>query len=253
MMFTSYLNALSMMNWRKIAVRIAYCPVCASKRPMIRLNTNEISVRCSGCRASAITMSLVAVLRRVVPDLETREVYELSSRGALFRFLKKNSKKLTFSEFLDAVPPGSFLNGIQCQDVQNLTYDNESFDVCTSTEVFEHVPNDLKGFSEIGRVLRPFGVFIFTVPLCHRFETIERARLSPSGEIKHILPPEYHADPMRKHAPVLSFRNYGQDIVDRLTSRGFARAEVIVPGGEDKIPWGYASSVVVAYKGGNSS
>jgi len=246
-MLKSFLKALSLMDWRKIAIRMMHCPVCASRQPMIRLNTNEISVRCLRCRASAITMSLVIVLHRIVPDLETKEVYELSSRGALFNYLARNSKKLTFSEFFAAVPPGSFFHGIQCQDVQNLTYDSESFDVCTSTEVFEHVPDDLKGFSEIRRVLIPLGVFIFTVPMSDQSETIERARLSPTDEIEHLLPPEYHLDPIRGHAPVLSFRNYGQDIVNRLISQGFAHAEVIVPGNE--IPWGYASSVVVAYRG----
>ena len=239
---------MSIMDWRKIAVRIMYCPVCAAKRPMIRLNTNEISVRCLKCRASAITMSLVTVLRRIVPDLETKEVYELSSRGALYNYLVRNSKKLTFSEFFETVPSGSFLHGIQCQDVQNLTYDSESFDICTSTEVFEHVPDDLKGFSEIRRVLKPLGVFIFTVPLSNQFETIERAMLSPTGEIQHLLSPEYHLDPIRGHTPVLSFRNYGQDIVNRLISQGFAHAEVIAHGKEKEIPWGYASSVVVAYR-----
>ena len=246
-MLKSFIKASRIMDWRKIAIRITYCPVCAAKRPMIRLNTNEISVRCLGCRASAITMSLVTVLRHIVPDLETKEVYELSSRGALFNYLMMNSKKLTFSEFFDTVPPGSFLHGIQCQDVQNLTYDSESFDICTSTEVFEHVPDDLKGFSEIRRVLRPHGVFIFTVPMGNQFKTIERAELSSAGKIEHFLPPEYHMDPIRDHAQVLSFRNYGHDIVNRLISQGFSHAEIIVPGNE--IPWDYASSVVVAYKG----
>ena len=134
-----------------------------------------------------------------------------------------------------------------CQDVQNLTYTSECFDVCTSTEVFEHVPDDLKGFYEIRRVLRPKGVFVFTVPLCDQALTIERAKIAPTGEVVHLLPPEYHRDPLRGHRPVLSFRNYGQDIVDRLIGQGFIHAEVLDPGKD--IPWGYKRFVVVAYRG----
>ena len=52
-----------------------------------------------------------------------------------------------------------------CQDVQHLTFDDAEFDICTSTEVFEHVPDDIKGFKEIYRVLKDDGVFIFTVPI----------------------------------------------------------------------------------------
>ena len=44
-------------------------------------------------------------------------------------------------------------------------YGDASFDLCTSTEVFEHMPDDLNGFSEIRRVLRPGGRFVFTVLL----------------------------------------------------------------------------------------
>lgn len=244
-MLRSWVKAATMINWRKLAIRVTYCPVCASKRPTIRLDTNEISVRCLTCRASAVTMSLVAVLRRVVQDLKTKEVYELSSRGALFNYLVRNTQKLTYSEYFDNVAPGTFFHGVQCQDVQNLTYPSESFDVCTSTEVFEHIPDDLKGFSEIRRVLRPNGVFVFTVPLSTEAETVERARLAPTGEIQHLLSPEYHMDPIRGHKPVLAFRNYGQDIVDRLISQGFIRAEIVDPG--KKIPWGYGRFVVVAY------
>ena len=86
-MFRLAFKAASMINWSKLGIRVMYCPVCMSRRPIIRLEENEISVRCLMCRASAITMSLVTVLRRVVPDLETKVVYELSSRGALFQYL----------------------------------------------------------------------------------------------------------------------------------------------------------------------
>jgi len=64
---------------------------------------------------------------------------------------------LTLSEYLENVPPGECRGNFQCQDVQELTYPDNSFDVCTCTEVFEHVANDVKGFSEIYRVLKEGG------------------------------------------------------------------------------------------------
>ncbi len=75
--------------------------------------------------------------------------------------------------------------------------------------------------------------------------TIERVRVTAGGGIEHLLPPEYHGDPQRQ-APVLAFRNYGRDIITRLTDAGFARAEIIRPAVD--VPWGYARSVVVASK-----
>jgi len=147
-------------------------------------------------------------------------VYEMSSKGALFKFLKRRFEDLTFSEYYDDINPGSFRNGIQCQDVQRLTFKNESFDLVTSTEVFEHVPDDLKGFKEIYRVLKWGGYFIFTVPLSDSEKTVERAFIK-DGRVEHILPPEYHGDRIRGRNRVLTFRNYGMDIRFKLESIGF--------------------------------
>jgi len=174
-----------------------------------------------------------------------KSVYELSARGPLFRYLAENAGNLTCSEYFEDVPRGEFHNGVQCQDVQQLTFADESFDVCTSTEVFEHVPDDLRGFAEIRRVLKPNGVFVFTVPFINESNTIERAILEPNGKIKHLYAPEYHIDPLRQK-PLLAFRDYGADIVNRLRKVGFADAKIVMPDGD--IPWGYARRVVVAHR-----
>jgi len=214
---------------------------------MIRLNNNEIAVRCLKCGSSVVTMSLVAVLKQLVPDLNDKSVYELSSRGPLIEFLRKNAGQLTFSEYFDDVPPGAIWNDIQCQDIERLTYCDCSFDICTSTEVFEHVPDDVKGFSEIFRVLKPNGLLICTIPLHTSFPTIERARRLASGQIEHSLPSEYHGDYIRGQCRVLAFRIYGMDILGKLRACGFSNAEILKPSGP--LPWNYARPVIVAYKG----
>jgi len=80
------------------------------------------------------------------------------------------------------------VNSVQCQDVQRLTYDSASFDVCTSTEVFEHVPDDSRGFAERHRVLRPGGRLVFSVPIVSAAKTVERAVME-RGTLRHLLPP----------------------------------------------------------------
>lgn len=245
-MHRSIIRTVSLINWRKLAVSVYFCPLCGGKRVFVRLDANEISVRCLSCRATSVTLSLVAVLWRISPNLNSKNVYELSSRGPLVKYLKRTSKILSCSEYFNSTTPGNHNNGVQCQDVQRLTYQNESFDICTSTEVFEHVPNDAKGFSEIHRVLKPNGILVFTVPLDIRNKTVERAILMPGGEIKHLLPPEYHSDPIRGLEPILAYRNYGYDILDRLVNEGFKRAELRSPGYD--MAWGYARPVIVAYR-----
>jgi SAM-dependent methyltransferase len=188
-------------------------------------------------------MSILHVLKELYPDLSRLNVYEMSSRGPLFGYLRGRVRQLTYSEFFDDVRAGDYRGGVQCQDVRKLTYANASFDLCTSTEVFEHVPDDHKGFREICRVLRPGGRFVFTVPLADAAATVERAVID-SGEIRHLLEPEYHGDVIRGHDRVLCFRNYGLDIVDRLRNSGFREAQLVSL--DCSAWWGFGTKVIVA-------
>jgi SAM-dependent methyltransferase len=185
------------------------------------------------------------VLVEKIPDFVDKRIYELSARGAFFEFLHKNVKNLVFSEYMDDAKPGSYINGILCQDVQKLTFDDCVFDICTSTEVFEHVPDDERGFKEVFRVLKDGGVFIFTVPLLNTDKTVTRVKIN-DGELDYLLEPEYHDDSIRGVGKVLVFRDYGHDIVDRLLSAGFSDVEIIEQ--LDSAGFGYKKEVIVAHK-----
>jgi SAM-dependent methyltransferase len=216
--------ALSIVELRALAVRPARCPICGPSL-LLRLARGPIGVRCLRCGASAITLAMACVLRAERPRFAGERVYELSSRGPFFEFLRREVAELSFSEFFDDLPPGAERGGVQCQDVQRLTFPDASYDLVTSTEVFEHVPNDRLGFSEIRRVLRPGGQFIFTVPLSDARATVERAVLD-GGRVRHLLPAEYHDDRIRGRGTVLVYRDYGQDITQRLQDAGFASARI---------------------------
>jgi SAM-dependent methyltransferase len=216
--------AASMARPGAFAARPFRCPICGPSI-LIRLSHEEIGVRCLRCSASAITLSMVMVLAAARPGFRNERVYELSSRGPLFEFLRREVRELTFSEYFDDVPPGASRGGVQCQDVERLTHADASFDVVTSTEVFEHVADDRRGFAEIRRVLRPGGAFLFTVPLSGAERTQERAERR-DGEVRHLLPPEYHDDRIRGRGSVLVFRDYGCDVTERLVATGFSSARI---------------------------
>lgn len=231
-------------EWRAVRLAGQRCPLCKSP-VLLRLGSSEHAVRCIRCGANPAAMSLAAVLSETVGDLADRHVYELSSRGPLFRFLERTAGQLTFSEYFDDVAPGEAKNGISCEDVQQLSFGDRSFDVCTSTDVFEHVPDDRRAFAELFRVLKPGGWAVFTVPIKTREVTVERAELL-GGEVRHLLPPEFHDDHVRGVGQVLSYRDYGGDIVDRLAGQGFAAAKIVSPGPE--VYFGCGRHVVVAQR-----
>jgi SAM-dependent methyltransferase len=228
----------------QVSIQLSRCPICGPS-VICKLRDDSITVRCLHCGGSAIHMSIVEALRKNVPNIAEKDVYELSSRGALFKYLSRKCKTLAYSEYYADVPKGTYRNNVQCQDVQEITYADQSFDLVTSTEVFEHVPDDFLGFKEVYRVLRPSGKFIFTVPFTGADKTIERATLV-NGRINHLLPPTYHGDRIRGQGKVLCYRDYGLDIVDRLRTAGFS--QVRIEHRKDSIWWGLGADVVIARK-----
>jgi SAM-dependent methyltransferase len=198
------------------------CNLCGF--PVLRLHGGDAGRRCLRCLSTFRHRAVGVVLQRLAVPREA-QVYELSSRGALCRHLRRRFARVTVSELFDDVPTGAFRGGVQCQDVQRLTHADAAFDLVTSTEVFEHVPDDGRAFAEVHRVLRPGGHLVFTVPLMATAPTLERARIE-QGAVVHLVEPEYHGDRLRGRGAVLAFRTYGPDIVGRLRDAGFdARLE----------------------------
>lgn len=244
-MFTETLrNAWRLLRIRRVRAAPFRCPACGPSL-LLRLSDDEMGVRCLRCRGSAVSLSLVKALNSRIPDLGGKQVYELSARGPLHRYLARRAGTLSCSEFFEGAVPGSVVGGVRCEDVQQLTFADALFDLCTCTEVFEHVPEDRRGFAEILRVLKPGGLFVFSVPLHDRDATRERARLR-DGKVEHLMAPEYHGDHLSGAARVLSFRDYGRDIVDRLRAAGFSRAAILPP--QPGAWWGYQRPIVMAEK-----
>ncbi len=239
------------LSFGHFSARTGSCPNCGPT-VFLRWRQSEMAVRCLRCRATPVTLSLVVALHvtlaRLGIGLRHCHVLELSSRGALVRFLQRRAAKATLCEYFDDVPPGATKNGILCQDVQRLPFADASFDVCTCTEVFEHVPGDTAGFRELFQVLKPGGLLVFTVPLSAAAQTIERAALTANGVVL-LLPPEYHGDRLRGANKVLCYRNYGQDILLRVGAAGFSHAGIHDGTKGNDVAWfGYGRSVMVAQK-----
>ena len=195
------------------------CNLCGW--PIVRIGSGPFGTRCVRCMSTQIHRAAGLVIGSLSLEKDAT-VYELSSRGALHRYLKHRFRRLECSEYYDDVPPGEMRGGARCEDVQRLTWRGGAFDLLTCTEVFEHVPDDDSGFREVFRVLREGGYFVFTVPLLKDRPTIERAALLPDGRVAHLAEPEYHSDRIRGARKVLAFRTYGSDLVARLESAGFS-------------------------------
>lgn len=226
----------------RVMARPVRCPICGPSL-LLRLGDDEIQVRCVRCRGTPVHLSVVAAVDAHCELSGPIDGYELSSSGAVLAYLRRRCRSVASSEYLDGVEPGTLEDGVRCEDVQRLTFADASFDVCTSTEVFEHVPDDRAGFRELHRVLRPGGTLVFTVPMSGDPTTVERTRVAADGSFVHLLEPAYHGDRLTGAGTVLVHRDYGADIVQRLRECGFDSATLWRP---SRSWFGHARHVVVA-------
>jgi len=88
-----------------------------------------------------------------------------------FRKLKSALPNLIGSEFVDPniqsgkkVSTGKFLKRVRHEDLTNLSFDSNSFDLMITLDVFEHIPNFQGAFEESFRILDTNGVLVFTIP-----------------------------------------------------------------------------------------
>jgi SAM-dependent methyltransferase len=121
------------------------------------------------------------------------------------------------SEYFSDVPLGTFHEGIRCEDLQNLSFSDETFDLMISEDVLEHVRNPDSALREVYRILKPDGLFVFTVPI-YGEQTVVRVDTSTDEDI-HLLPSFYHGDPLRQEG-ALAYNDFGRDIVDRCRAIG---------------------------------
>jgi SAM-dependent methyltransferase len=156
-------------------------------------------------------------IERFFPQWRNLSIHESSpvlGRGANRR-LTKEAPAYVASHYYAGVTPGKIVNGIRCENLEHLSFDNESFDLHITQDVFEHLFNPAAASREIARTLRPGGAHIFTTPLVRKNEpTRFCASLAPDGTVIHLAePPEYHGNPISSEGSLVTV-NWGYDITN---------------------------------------
>ncbi|MEY4850443.1 MAG: hypothetical protein RLZZ331_1447 [Pseudomonadota bacterium] len=142
--------------------------------------------------------------------------FALTMRGLYPRFLG--------SEFTTSPERMQWMYPIPCEDLQALSMPDDSFDLVSTNEVLEHVPDIDKALKEMHRVLKSGGWHFGTVPFLFFEETGQvRATLDAQGGLIHHMEPQYHGDPMNEGG-VLVFELPGWDLITRARAAGFRDA-----------------------------
>jgi len=140
-------------------------------------------------------------------------IYEPSSIGAICNVLK-NYDKFIYSEYYPYpnLKGGQYIKDIHHEDLQSLSFKDNSFDLIITQDILEHVENPYLAFKEIYRVLKPNGIHLFTVPIDNNKKTFhyfdEKGNLLQNRII-------FHKDPLRSEGSKV-YTQFGFDIVNIL-------------------------------------
>ena len=133
--------------------------------------------------------------------------------------------KFIGSEYATSDAQRDDLYPILCENLQELSFRSDVFDVVTTNEVLEHVSDLDQALSEIHRVLQPGGWHVGTAPFAMgQQNSVVKAKLE-NGQVVHLMEPEYHGNPVDEGGSLV-FEIPAWDIVSRAKQAGFTDAHV---------------------------
>ncbi len=244
--------------WLLTGAKKGFCPVCRRSTLFVFPDppaTVRNHAMCVFCRSASRNRHLAKCIldefrgKGIVrlSDFSRRpelRVFHTASGGIISDALGKG-KNIVRAEFFEGVSPGDYQGGVLCQDLENLTFPSDFFDLIISEDVFEHLKDYSRGFAEVHRVLKPGGCHIFSIPFYFDRKTESLFRRIESS-YEPIGPIEYHGDPIRGQIPAYS--RFGYDLLEFLRSNGYS-VKVEISQFEENIRYGtYNSYTFMTWK-----
>lgn len=161
-------------------------------------------------------------------DLTIHESSPILGRGPSRRLVAEAPGYLP-SQYYPNVPVGESVNGVRCENLENLSFDDESIDLHVTQDVFEHLFDPAAAFREIARTLRPGGAHVFTTPLENKGGPTQFcARRTPDGQVVQLLEPaQYHGNPLSPAGSLVTVR-WGYDITQFIFDATGLSTELLV-------------------------
>jgi hypothetical protein len=188
-----------------------YCVICESDTVFTETGSFlRDHYRCDRCDSIPRNRALVNALNVFRPGWKTLAMHESSPTGPLSTYLKANTAQYTASQYYSDVPRGHFKGDMRSEDLSQLTFESNSFDLFITSDVFEHVIEPAPAFKEIARVLRPGGMHVFTMPFYPwREKSLQRAELV-GNDIVLLEDPVYHGNPVSEEGSLVTY-DWGRD------------------------------------------
>jgi SAM-dependent methyltransferase len=211
---------------------ILKCPVCGHFSIMKNIRT-DLQIReychCLICGSQNRQRQIAHILSKrmgvsslaELPNKSKAMIYNTEASGALHNILSKTRNYACSEFFGNQYKSGQIVNGVRNEDLQHLSFDDNSIDILISADIFEHLPDPYQAHKEIFRVLKSGGRHIFTVPFYQeQFLDEKRAVIDENNEIIHLKKPLYHLDPLSP-AGILVYNIFSLEMLTKMAAIGF--------------------------------
>lgn len=173
-----------------------HCPTCGREAEFAARNAYlREHLICSNCGSLPRERALMVTIEQFLPGWREATVHETSpaARGASVRLAKECNHYIPSRFFADQAS-GTFVNGMRCENLEALSFDDESIDLHVSQDVMEHIFHPVRAFREIARTLKPGGMHIFSVPIVNKDSPSARRAQIVDSEIEYLASEQYHGD-----------------------------------------------------------
>ena len=176
---------------------IGWCPVCSSRTLFIEFEDwLRDYYQCIRCCSIPRNRALIQVLTTHFPEYRSYTIHESSPAGPASEKIARDCSGYVPTQFFADTPYGAFKNGVRCENLECMTFPDNSFDLVITQDVFEHVMHPDRAFAEIARTLKPGGAHLFTVPLVNKYSPSKQRAGIINGEVNFFEPEIYHGNPV---------------------------------------------------------
>jgi hypothetical protein len=189
-------------------VNSGYCHCCRSETSFeSRQSWLRDHYFCLKCHSIPRQRHIQYVLDRYFSGWEKLNIHESSPSNILIsQYCTSYSSSYFFSDTIC----GEEKNGVRCENLEQLTFPDNTFDIFITQDVFEHIFNPDVAAKEIVRVLKPEGIHIFTAPK-HKTVRKSYARAAlKDGAIEYLSDAQYHGNPIGDGRSLVTW-DYGDD------------------------------------------
>jgi SAM-dependent methyltransferase len=203
------------------------CNICLNKNSISehQLNWPRDFLNCKCCGSIVRNRSLYLLLLVNCPNYKNKKIHQSSpsNNDPIHLKLLNECKEYSYSHYFTDIPNGEYNNNnIKCADLLNLPFDDNSFDIFLTSDVFEHIWDPAKCLNEIYRVLKPNGMYLMVLPIDRGNNKTEQPVLKIDDKIINNKTecgkakgfddsPEFHGNPIDNSGSIVTYY-WGYDI-----------------------------------------